>query len=415
MTMQSAGDQQNLSEYNRSRTLQYLYHHGIASRAQIAQALHLTPAALSKISNHLLSSSAIIETGPLEGKGNRRSIGLAVNTGQYRVLGVKFARSLIQIGLFDLAGGAQAVWVDQATDYPTPAEAIDAVKQHIRAIMRQFTNIVAIGMAVPGPYLRSVGHTAVVSSMRQWREVNFKAEFEHAFGVPVIIEQDARAGALAQYLFDPQPHNENLAYYLLGEGIGLGVIDHGSVINGALGTATEIGHVSVDVHGKPCECGNVGCLERYCSAVAIHDLLNEDGTIVPDSPTLTHHEACIALFELAERGDARAQELVRRIGTYVGYGCVTICNAFNPSRIVIGDIVAEAGEPLLERVREVVRERVLPELVESTAIELSTLPTDAAVTGAAAVAIMYILDHPSRFFTPQTVHNATTNHNNQER
>lgn len=227
MTTQTAGDQQNLSEYNRSRTLQYLYHHGIASRAQIAQALHLTPAALSKISNHLLSSGAIIETGPLEGKGNRRSIGLAVNTGQYRVLGVKFARSLIQIGLFDLAGSAQAVWVDQATDYPTPAEAIDAVKQHIRAIMRQFTNIVAIGMAVPGPYLRSVGHTAVVSSMRQWREVNFKAEFEHAFDIPVIIEQDARAGALAQYLFDPQPRNENLAYYLLGEGIGLGVIDHG--------------------------------------------------------------------------------------------------------------------------------------------------------------------------------------------
>ena len=331
------------------------------------------------------------------------------------MLGVKFARSLIQIGLFDLAGSAQAVWVDQATDYPTPAEAIDAVKQHIRAIMRQFTNIVAIGMAVPGPYLRSVGHTAVVSSMRQWREVNFKAEFEHAFDIPVIIEQDARAGALAQYLFDPQPRNENLAYYLLGEGIGLGVIDHGSVINGALGTATEIGHVSVDVHGIPCDCGNVGCLERYCSAVAIHDLLNEDRTIVPDSPALTHHEACIALFELAGRGDTRAQEIVRRIGTYVGYGCVTICNAFNPSRIVIGDIVAEAGEPLLDRVREVVRERVLPELVESTAIELSTLPTDAAVTGAAAVAIMYILDHPSRFFTPQTVHNATTNHNNQER
>ncbi|RYQ17589.1 NagC family transcriptional regulator, partial [Bifidobacterium pseudolongum subsp. globosum] len=93
--------------------------------------------------------------------------------------------------------------------------------------------------------------------------------------------------------------------------------------------------------------------ERYCSAVAIHDLLNEDGTIVPDSPTLTHHEACIALFELAGRGDTRAQELVRRIGTYVGYGCVTICNAFNPSRIVIGDIVAEAGEPLLDRARRV--------------------------------------------------------------
>ena len=94
---------------------------------------------------------------------------------------------------------------------------------------------------------------------------------------------------------------------------------------------------------------------------------------------------------------------------------MTICNAFNPSRIVIGDIVAEAGGPLLDRVREVVTERVLPELVESTAIELSNLPTDAAVTGAAAVAITHILDHPSRFFTPQTAHNATTNNNHQER
>lgn len=81
---------------------------------------------------------------------------------------------------------------------------------------------------------------------------------------------------------------------------------------------------------------------------------------------------------------------------------MTICNAFNPSRIVIGDIVAQAGEPLLQRVREVVGERVIPEITQSTQIELSALPTDAAVTGAAAVAITYILDHPSQFFASGT-------------
>ncbi len=81
---------------------------------------------------------------------------------------------------------------------------------------------------------------------------------------------------------------------------------------------------------------------------------------------------------------------------------MTICNAFNPSRIVIGDIVAQAGEPLLQRVREVACERVIPEIMQSTQIELSALPTDAAVTGAAAVAITYILDHPSQFFANGT-------------
>lgn len=85
MNSRTTTEQQTLSEYNRARTLQYLHHHGIASRAQIAKALHLTPAALSKISNHLLASGAIVETGALEGKGNRRSIGLAVNARAFQV------------------------------------------------------------------------------------------------------------------------------------------------------------------------------------------------------------------------------------------------------------------------------------------------------------------------------------------
>ena len=165
------------------------------------------------------------------------------------------------------------------------------------------------------------------------------------------------------------------------------------MINGSLGAATEIGHVSIDVNGKACDCGNVGCLERYCSAVAIHEAMLGNGMLATDS-RLTHREACAEL----QSGDGQARELVERIGTFVGYGCVTICNAFNPSRIVIGDIVAQAGEPLLQRVREVVGERVIPEITQSTQIELSALPTDAA----AAEAITYILDHPSQFFASGT-------------
>lgn len=401
MNSRTTTEQQTLSEYNRARTLQYLHHHGIASCAQIAKALHLTPAALSKISNHLLASGAIVETGALEGKGNRRSIGLAVNARAFQVLGVKFARSLIEIGLFDLAGKPSFIRELPTVENTTIPQAIESLHAEIRRLLAEHPHILAIGMAVPGPYLRDRGHTAVVSSMGQWRQVNFRAEFEHAFDVPVIIEQDARAGALAQYLFDPNPANENLAYYLLGEGIGLGVIDHGTVINGSLGAATEIGHVSIDVNGKACDCGNVGCLERYCSAVAIHEAMLGNGMLATDS-RLTHREACAELFARAQSGDGQARELVERIGTFVGYGCVTICNAFNPSRIVIGDIVAQAGEPLLQRVREVVGERVIPEITQSTQIELSALPTDAAVTGAAAVAITYILDHPSQFFASGT-------------
>lgn len=396
----NAASQAGVAETNRSRILRHLYRNGVSSRAQIATALGLTPAAITKITAQLIEAHAIEETGDLDGKKNRRSIGLALDTAHFHVIGVKFARSLVQIGVFDLTGSQSSLTTLPYVSNDTIDETIATVHSTIEQLLHEDPTIVAIGMAVPGPYLRNNGHTAVVSSMQGWRAINFIDEFANSFTVPVFIEQDARAGVLANSLFDPNSNGEpNLAYYLVGEGVGLGVIDHGRIINGALGTATEIGHVSIDVNGKPCDCGNIGCLERYCSTPAIHQMLIDNGTIVNGADSMSHTEACRALFALAHHGDEAALAMIRTIGTYIGYGCLIIFNTFNPHTIVIGDIVSEAGQPLLDEIKRTVRQRAIPEIYESTTIRLTTMPTDAAVLGAAAVAINYLLDHPSDFFS----------------
>ncbi len=97
-----ATSQASVSESNRSRIVKHLYHNGISSRAQIAKALELTPAAITKITARLIEAGMIEETGDLEGSKNRRSIGLKLNTTHFRIIGIKFARSLVQIGVFDL-------------------------------------------------------------------------------------------------------------------------------------------------------------------------------------------------------------------------------------------------------------------------------------------------------------------------
>lgn len=394
-----ATSQASVSESNRSRIVKHLYHNGISSRAQIAKALELTPAAITKITARLIEAGMIEETGDLEGSKNRRSIGLKLNTTRFRVIGIKFARSLVQIGVFGLCGNALSIENLPTVYDNTIDDTIATIHQRVEQLLDNDPSIVAIGMAVPGPYLRNVGRTAVVSSMQGWRRINFIDEFVTAFRVPVFIEQDARAGALAHYLFDPSVHADgNLAYYLVGEGVGLGVIDNGRLINGFLGAATEIGHISIDVNGRPCDCGNIGCLERYCSTPAIHDMLIESGTVVPDAADMTHAAAARALFTKASVGDEDAASMVREIGRYVGYGCVTIFNGYNPEHIIIGDIVAEAGPMLLDEVRATVAERAIPEINAATSITLSTLPTDAAVSGAAAVAVTQFLEHPSVFF-----------------
>ena len=381
-----ATSQASVSESNRSRIVKHLYHNGISSRAQIAKALELTPAAITKITARLIEAGMIEETGDLEGSKNR-------------IIGIKFARSLVQIGVFDLCGNTLSFENLPTVCDNTINDSIATIHQRVEQLLDNDPSIVAIGMAVPGPYLRNVGRTAVVSNMQGWRKINFIDEFATAFRVPVFIEQDARAGALAHYLFDPSVHaDDNLAYYLVGEGVGLGVIDNGRLINGFLGAATEIGHISIDVNGRPCDCGNIGCLERYCSTPAIHDTLIADGTVVPGAADMTHTEAARALFAKAGDGDEAAIAIVREVARYVGYGCVTIFNGYNPEHIIIGDIVSEAGPILLDEVRATVAERAIPEINASTSISLSTLSADAAVSGAAAVAVTQFLEHPSVFF-----------------
>ena len=389
--------QSSISENNRARILQHLYRNGVSSRAQIAKAIKLTPAAITKITAKLLEHGVIEETGDMNGSKNRRSIGLNLDCAKYHVIGVKFARSLVQIAVFDLKCNRLSL-----TDLPTVREehipeTVDAIRDTVRRLIDADPAIMAVGMAVPGPYLKQIGRTAVVSSMQGWRTVNLLDEFAHAFRVPTFIEQDARAGALAEYLFDPQSESDDLAYYLLGEGIGLGVIDHGRIVDGYQGAATEIGHISIDVNGRPCDCGNVGCLERYCSTPAIHDLIVEDGGLIADAQQLSHAESARRLFALASH-TTHAATMVRSIARYVGFGCITIINAFNPHRIILGDIIAEAGQPLLDEVRRVVNQRAIPELADATEITLSQLPTDAAICGAAATAITQFLNHPSVFF-----------------
>ena len=386
-----------MSELNQSRIVQCLHADGVSSRAGIARKLHLTAPAVGKLVGRLIDAGIVSETGEVASGGHGRSIGLRLNAKRYQVIGVKFARSLVQIGVFDIGGHLlEMEELPPVTDGDVES-CVHEVRRRIKTLLDRNPSIVAIGMAVPGPYLREEGRIAVVTSMQGWRGVNFIEEFGRTFRVPTFIEQDARAGAMAEALFDTRIKGANLAYYLVGEGVGLGVIDQDNLVNGSLGTATEIGHVSIDMNGTTCECGNRGCLECYCSAVAIHTLMGgaDHRGHFPGLEAMTHKEACNLLFDMARQGEPTAVSLLDQVADYVGYGCVTIVNAYNPAQIVIGDLVAQAGRPLLDRVRTLVADRALPQVRDHTEILLSELPADATLTGAAAVAANQFLEHPS--------------------
>ncbi|WP_090416228.1 ROK family transcriptional regulator [Pseudobutyrivibrio sp. YE44] len=388
----------DLVEMNRSAIVRILQQKDVCSRADIAKITGLTQASITKIVAVLIDMGIVTEVGFTKGEGNRRSIGLRLNAAKNLVLGVKFSRHVFSIGVFDICG---KVYTQQETEFGLDEFASDVVadmKKQIHALLKKYKNVVAIGFAVPGPYLRDEGRIALVTKMQSWQNINFEEEFENEFDKPVFIEQDANAGALAEWWFGNHGRPINsLAYFLAGEGVGSGIVDHDRLILGNLGIASEVGHISIDVNGPACECGNRGCLELYCSANA---LLKKAEEILPElfkEEYENRWEACNRVFLAAKEGNKKALKLTEEIAEYLGYGCVTLINAYDPEIIVIGDSISQGGDLLLPTINRIVKERVIPEISGKVQIKISKLTVDPTLYGAAAIATDKVLRKPSEY------------------
>lgn len=388
----------DLTEMNRSAIVRILQQKEICTRAEIAKIMGLTQASITKLVAYLIDMRIVSEVGIVKGNGNRRSIGIRLNAEQNLVIGIKFSRHVFAIGVFDISGKD---YRQQETEFSLdddPAEVLKDMKHQVNELLKEFPKVVAIGLAVPGPYLRKEGHIAMVTRMHSWQYVNFVEEFKDAFDKPVFIEQDANAGALAEWWFGN--HNRplnSLAYFLVGEGVGSGIVDHDRLLLGNLGIASEIGHISIDYKGPVCECGNRGCLELYCSTSAFLTRAEIELPELFNKSYENRQEACTRVFDAARNGDIKAKKLIEEIAKYIGYGCVTLINAYDPEEIVIGDSMAAAGDLLLPTINEIVKSRILPAIGSRVKIEISKLSFDPTLYGAAAIATDRVLRKPSEY------------------
>ncbi|GHV48511.1 NagC family transcriptional regulator [Clostridia bacterium] len=369
---------------NQSSIVKILQKCDICSRSYLAKETGLTNAAITKLVAGLIEMGIVVETGIITNGDNRRSIGLKLNAEKYQVIGVKFARQMFSVGVFDISGEMYHKTKREYSLDDDPQKVIADIKKLINSLLETYKNVTAIGIAVPGPYLRNEGRIAVVTRMAAWRNVNFIDEFKEAFGIPVFIEHDANAGALAEWLFGGYEQSiHSLVYFLVGDGVGSGIIENEHILRGTQGAASEIGHISIDAHGPRCECGNYGCLELYCRADAMLKKANL-------------HD-CDAVFEAARKGDKKALDAVKETAEYIGYGCVTLINAYNPNVIAIGDIMSQGGDLLLPIILDTVKQRVIPELYDNLQIKITELAVDPILYGAAALATREILKRPSEF------------------
>lgn len=407
MSIASMNNADGMSMRNQIMILQYLQRTGISTRTQIAKYMNLTQAAVSKIIANMIERGIIEETGYLSGKKGRRSVGVRICQDGCKVIGVKLSRRSYAVGVFDFSG-RRLDYVPQTFREGDPLlNVFKDIRKSVRRYLDLYQGIRAIGIAVPGPFLKDEDVILMITQMGDAIEedIDLRVEFDtdRMRGTPVVISQDANAGAMAEWWYGIEaiPLQGTVIHYLVGEGVGAGIIVDGHIFTGELGVAGEIGHVSVDVNGPRCPCGNYGCLELYCSSISFikYAMTHRDGT--PDS-TLNGYKTLTVqdIFAEAEAGDALAISFVRHVATYIGYGVVLMVNAYNPSTVILCNEMAHGRQPLLDQVIAVCKERLLPRLFESVRIVLSTYREDDILTGAAAVAIDYCLSRPDVMSSP---------------
>jgi glucokinase len=251
----------------------------------------------------------------------------------------------------------------------------------------------AVGVGIPGLVDVAAGVTKFLPNLpTQWRDVPAAQILADRIGRPVRLLNDVRAATLGELRFGRGQSVGTMAFFAVGTGIGGGVAIDGRLRLGPLGAAGELGHQTILPEGPRCGCGNRGCLETLASGPAIaaegvrlmksglapilHELVGGDaGRITPKE-----------MAAAAAAGDRNVEEAILRAAEYLGIGAANVVVVLHPELVVLGGGVAEMGDILVERVRQVVRQRVGMFPTDGVRIERSLLGDKAGVLGAVALA-----------------------------
>ena len=368
--------------HNRQVILKALHDLGTCSRKDISDASGLDQATVTRAIVPLLENGVVEEVGLVKGGRGRRSINLDFSaTGRY-ILCLRLQRRSFSIATFNLRGEPV-----NSKEFPIPrgqsASKIFAdISREMESQIVDLDQIDGIGIAVPGPFLERDERVILITESPEWQGFDLIPELRSRFpGIPVFSTHDAKAAALTEWQHTARNTGAKVLLYVsAGQGIGSALVVGSEVYRGALGLAGELGHMSIDVDGPICNCGNTGCLELFASRIALLRAIRERAAEANDT-SLTKNATFAEVVDDYVSGNALVIEEVNKVARYLAQGITNCINFVNPDLIVIGDEYALLGDPFLDVIKSRVEQSVLPSVFDSVRIELSTLTEDTVLKG----------------------------------
>lgn len=346
------------------------------TQADIARATCLAPATVSNIVRQLQAAGFLETTA---GAG-RRGTAVRISRGAGLAVGIDFGHQHVRVAVSDLGG----VILAEARSAISPSHACEEGLELACAMRDDLLSevhgrpdgVLCVGLGLPAP-VGADGLVVSSSILPGWVGVKAGEIAAERLGKPVLIDNDANLGAVAEHRRGAGIGHPCMVFLKVSSGVGAGLIVDGRVFRGGTGMAGEIGHLTLDEAGPVCRCGSRGCLEAYTSVSTVMELL-----------AAQHPGASFAdIVDAAKRGHNASRRVIEDAGRQLGWGMAMVANLINPTCIVVGGDMAQAGDLLLDAIRVGMRRHALGSVGAAVELRVAELGDRASVVGALLLAL----------------------------
>ncbi len=370
-----------IRDINRQIVLNYVREREPISRAEIARETELQRSTVSAIVESLKIEGLVEEVGEGESTGGRRPTMLRLRSKEAIALGVAITPTCTTVAVSDLAG--RVINQQEFLTNPNPQRMLQEVITVLKHHVRRNAGIEGVGVSLPGLVDPATGNAVYVPYFK-WRDLPVAEIISSAIKLPVIIDNDANAVALAELWFGrPEVRDaRDFILVLVAEGVGTGIIFDGQVYRGEQGAAGEFGHMVIGTNAPvACSCGNRDCWEAFASeraAVARYSNLSGDANM--------SSREFKDLVDRALAGETKARDALVETALCLGIGISNLIVGFSPEAVVVGGQIARAW-PLVEHALTETVDRSVRRGLPSARILPSTLGDRPTLRGALSLVL----------------------------
>lgn len=249
-----------------------------------------------------------------------------------------------------------------------------------------FDDVKSVGIGCPGAIDKDSGKVEFSNNL-DFYDVPIVSHMEKLLDKKVFVENDANAAAWGEYLAGSGKGTKNMVMITLGTGVGGGVVENGRLLTGAYGKGAELGHMVISIGGAKCTCGRQGCFEAYASATALIEMTKKamKENRKSDMWKIANGRLSNVTGKTAfSSKDGTGKEVIRQYLGQLAEGVVNLVNIFQPEVICIGGGVSNAGEKILNPVKNAIKKKSYARFgKKQTEVKIAKLANDAGIIGAA--------------------------------